>query len=184
MLLKQAAREVTLRIVGIFANGLVGVIQRLLHRYAAMQGERVRAFREQPFRPRVDACFLQQRGEQHAGPFGIGAKSMERLGGGLHRLVGEHRCAVAAALEEVHAGHHRVTRQRFDRIDQRLLNEPMNDKLVLGWIDIRQTGMRDREEQTIGRDRALQQMVRGTGVGIAKFVVGIAAGANDVLLES
>jgi len=60
----------------------------------------------------------------------------------------------------------------------------MNDELVLSWIDIRQPGMRDREEQTVRGDRALQQMVRGARVRIAEFVVGIAAGPNDVFLES
>ena len=54
---------------------------------------------------------------------------------------------------------------------------------MLGWIDIRQPGMRDGEEQAVGRDGALQQMVRRARMRVAELVVGIAARADHILLE-
>src|SRR5262245_40460512 len=44
--------------------------------------------------------------------------------------------------------------------------------------------MRDGEEQAVGRDRALQQVVRRARMRVAELVVGIAARADDVLLEA
>src|SRR5262245_10370261 len=43
--------------------------------------------------------------------------------------------------------------------------------------------MGDGEEQAVGRDRALQQLVRRARMRIAEFVVGITARADHILLE-
>ncbi len=59
----------------------------------------------------------------------------------------------------------------------------MDDELVLGRIDIWQAGMGDGEEKAVGRDCALQQMVRRARMRIAELVVGITACANHILLK-
>jgi len=132
---------------------------------------------------RVDAGLLEQGGEEHPRPFRVGSKSVQRLRGDLQRRVGEHRRRVAAALDEMHARHHRVTRERVDCVDQRLLDEAMDDQLVLRRVDVGQARVTDREEQAVRRHRALQQVVRRARVRVAEFVVGIAAGAHHVFLE-
>ena len=108
---------------------------------------------------------------------------MQRLRVRLHRLVGEHRCRIAAALDERHARDQRIARELFEREHQRLLDHAVDDKLVLLGIDIRQAGMIDREVQAVGRDRAVEQMMRRAGMRIAEFVVRIASRPHHVLLE-
>jgi hypothetical protein len=159
------------------------VIQRLLDRHAAMQGGRIGAFGQKPRRLRIDASLLQQGGEQHPGPFRVGNKTVQRLRGHLHRLIGEHRRRIAAAFEEMRARDHRVTRQRLQGVDQRLLHQPVDEELVLRRIDIGNAGMADREEQAVGRYRTVQHLVRGARVGSPELVVRIAERADHVLLE-
>src|SRR6266536_2219489 len=55
-----------------------GVVERLFHRDAAAQGERVRAFGDDPLRLRVDAGLVEQSGELDAGPFGAGHEAVQR----------------------------------------------------------------------------------------------------------
>jgi hypothetical protein len=60
----------------------------------------------------------------------------------------------------------------------------MNDELMLRRVDVRQAGMRDGEEQPVGRHRALQQVVRRTRVRIAEFIIRIAESTDHVFLEA
>ena len=161
-----------------------GVIERLLHRHAAVQAERVRPLGKEPLRFRIDAGFFQERRKRHAGPFGVGDEAVQRLRGDLQRFAGEHRRRIAAALEERHARHQRIARQRIDGEHQGLFHQTVDDQLVLRRVDIRQAGMRDGEEQSVRRHRALQQMMRRASMRVAKLVVGIAERAHDVLLKS
>src|SRR6266853_5642152 len=88
-----------------------GVVERLLHRKASAQGERVRAFGDDPLRLRVDAGLVEQSGELDAGPLGAGHEAVQRLHARLDGFPGKQRRAVAAAFDEAEARHYRVARE-------------------------------------------------------------------------
>ncbi len=162
-----------------------GVIERLLHRNAAAQGRDVGALRDEPFRRRLDAGLLEQGGELDAGPFGAGDEAVQHLRARLHRLVGKHRRAVAAAFEEGDACRHRIARERIEREDERLLDEPVDDETVLVGIDVGRAAMvADGEVQAVGRDRAGEQMMGRARMRGADLVLRIAQRAHHVLLEA
>ena len=63
-----------------------GVVQRLLDREAAAQGQRIGAFGNDPDCLGVDAGLLQQSGQRNARPLRVGYQSMQRLYARLKRL--------------------------------------------------------------------------------------------------
>src|SRR5437660_340877 len=71
-----------------------------------------------------------------------------------------HHPAVARALQEVDAGHHRVTQQRRHREDQRPRDHPVDEELVLGRIDRGHAVVVAFEVQSARRDDALQRFER------------------------
>ena len=156
---------------------------RLLHRHAAIERVRIGALGDHPFRVGIDAGLVQQGRQRHAGPLGVGHEAVQRLRGRLHRLVGEHRRAVAAAFHERHARHHRIARQRSSVNTSGCFTMPWITSLCCAGIDIRHAGVDDGEVQAVGRDRAVEQMMRRARVRIAEFVVRIAQRAHHVLLE-
>ena len=107
---------------------------------------------------------------------------MQRLHAGLNRLLGKKRRAIAAAFNKSHARHHRVARQRIEREDQRLLHQAVDDQAMLVRVDVRRAAVNDREMQAIGRERAVEQMVRRARMLGARLAVGIAERAHDLFL--
>ena len=70
-------------------------------------------------------------------------------------LRGQER-AVAAALDERHARHHRIAHERIEREDERPAHEPVNHETVPVGIDVGVARVRNDEVQAVRRDRALR----------------------------
>jgi hypothetical protein len=66
---------------------------------------------------------------------------VQRLHGGLERLVGKERRAVAAALDKSHARDERIAFQRIERVDERLPYQAVDQQAMLVRIDIRIAGV-------------------------------------------
>ncbi len=149
------------------------IVEALLDRNAAVQGTGIAAFGEEPLGLRIDADLVEQRRKQNAGPFRVGGQPVQRLRGHLHWLRGEHRCRVAAALDEPHARDHGVAVEVFEREDLRLPHHAVDHQAMLGGVDIRNAGVVDGEVQRRRRDAAVDQMMRRAGVRVARLIVGI-----------
>ena len=159
------------------------VVIGLLDRNAAVEHLPVGALGDQPFRRRIDAGFVEQHRQRHAGPFRIGDEAVQQSRRRLQRLLGEHRRRIAGAFDERHAGDQRVARQRLQREFERLAHLAVNDELVLGRVDVRNAAMIDGEVQAVRRHRAIDELMRRACVRIAKFAFRIAQRPHDVLLE-
>src|SRR5438067_8503017 len=142
----------------------------------------VRALGDHPFRLGIDTGLFQQRGELHAGPLRTRSEAMQRLHIRLDRLRREERRAVAAALDESEARHHRIARERIEREDERPLYETMDRESMLLGIDLGIAGVRDGEVQAVRRHHPLQPVMRRARVLRARLRVRIAERAHHALL--
>ena len=102
----------------------------------------------------------------------------------LHRLVGEQGRGIAAAFHEGRARHHRVAQQLLQREGERLLDHAVDDELVLRRIDIGNAVVQNGEVQRIGRDRAIQLVMRRARVLRAGLALRVRQDAHSALLEA
>jgi len=156
------------------------VIERLGEGDAPIHARPVGAFGKEPLRLRVDAGFLEQRGEPHAGPLGARHQAVDRLHVGLNRVFVVERRAVAAAFDEIDARHLRIARQRIKIENQRLLHQAMDRQAVLGRVDIGEAGPGDHEMQAGRRNGSVQEMMRRARLAGPRLTVRIGQGADHL----
>jgi hypothetical protein len=67
--------------------------------------------------------------------------------------------------------------QRVERVDHRLLDEPVDHKAMLVRVDIGFAAACNHEMQAIRRDRTVEEMVRRSRCAAARLELGIAQSA-------
>ena len=108
---------------------------------------------------------------------------MQRLQVRLDRLAGKERRAVAAALDEGHARHHRIARKRVEREGEGPLHQAVDHQAVFVRVDVRGAGVHDGEMQAVRRERPVDQLMRSACVRGAGFALRIGERAHDLSLE-
>jgi hypothetical protein len=89
----------------------------------------------------------------------------------------------ATAFHKSDARHHPIARKRIEIEQQRLFDHAMDEKLVLGGIDVGDAGMHDGEMQTVRRDRALEKLMRRPRPRAARLVLRIVDGPDHSFFE-
>jgi len=108
---------------------------------------------------------------------------VQRLHVGLDRLLGIERRAVAAAFQERNARYHGITMQGIERVDHRLFDQPMDHEPMLVRVDLGFAASRNHEMQAIGRDGAVEEMMRRARRAAARLELGVTQRAHNLLLE-
>ena len=137
------------------------VVERLLQRDAAAHVRGVGAFREQPFRLRLEAGFVEQHAQGDAGPFAAGDVAVHSARRHLCGLGTQGAQAVARALDEIGAREHRVARERFDREPERALHQPVDIQAMKLRIDVGRAAVAADEVNRSRRDDAVERLDRG-----------------------
>ncbi len=159
------------------------VVVGFLDRHAAIEVLGVGAFGDQPFGGGIDAGFVEQNRQRHAGPFRIGDEAVQEARRRLQRILGEHARRIAGAFDEGHAGDERIARQRLQCEFQRLPHHAVDHELMLGRVDVRNAAMIDGEVQTVRRHRPVDELVRRARMRIAEFAFRIAQRPHHILFE-
>ena len=150
----------------ILEQGKNALLMRFCEGNGARQTGGITALCQNPFAFGLDAGFVQQQAQLHAGPFGAGQKAMNGPRVRLNGLGSGERTAVAAAFQKMDRAMPRIAQQRIHAEFQRLVDQSMDQKLVGGRIDIGHAIMMALIMQPVGRDDAFQQFqgrVRRTG---------------------
>ncbi len=155
--------------LAVHAVGHENVVHGLGDRHARRAHDFLRAFCNEPFCCALDAGLLEQRRQEHSGPFGTAGHPVGFLDG-LRR--GPR--AVARALDEVKAGDRREALQVVHGERQRTVHQAMDHQAMLLRIDIRQEGAagrrpvvergwRDHPHRILERGRHVKNEPEGIG---------------------
>src|ERR1700722_5613154 len=93
---------------------------------------------------------------------------MNRLDSERSRLFLIEQGAVARALDECDAGLHWITHQRIERVDERPLDETVDQQPVRLGVDVGNAVVMALKMKAVRRNHALKQVkrrARGTGAG-------------------
>ena len=93
---------------------------------------------------------------------------MDRLDAELGRFLLIEQRAVAGALDECDARLHRVAHQRVERVDERALDEAVDQQPVRLGIDVGNAAVVALEMKSVRRNHAVEQVMRrarGPGAG-------------------
>ena len=167
----QPHREPLLRPhrLAIHAVGDDAVFHRLGHRHARGALHFLRPFRDEPGCPAFQAALLEQRRQEHAGPFGT-ARHPVRL---LHGRRSPRR-SIARALDEMDAGDRGEPLQVLHGEGQRTVHHAVNHQAVLAGIDVRkkrsagcphvvERGRCDHPDRILQRGRHVKREPPGVG---------------------
>ncbi len=136
------------------------LLMRFLERDGTRQAGGIAAFRQNPFAFGLNARFVQQQAQLHAGPFAARQKAVNAAGVSLRRLGPGIGAAVAAAFHEMHAADARIAQQSVHGEFQRLVHQAVDQKLVRGGIDVGHAIVMALVMQPVGRDDAFQAFQR------------------------
>ena len=117
------------------------------------------ALDHRPFCLFLDADFFQQRRQSYAGPFGATDHAVAELQR-VHLRGAPVHAAIGRAFDEMDARYRWKAKDVLHGEQQRPLDEPVNHQLVLRRIDVGPARMVALEEQSIGRDDAVQFLQR------------------------
>ena len=118
--------------LAVHAVGHDAVVHRLGNRHARGALHFLRPFRDEPGCAAFQAALLEQRGQEHAGPFGA-ARHAVRF---LHGLRSPRR-SIPRALDEMNAGDGREALQVLHGEGQRTVHQAVDHQTVLPRIDVR-----------------------------------------------
>ncbi len=161
----QPQRKPVLRPHGlaVHAVGDDAVVHRLGNGHARRALHFLRPFRDEPGCPALQAALLEQRGKQHAGPFGATRHAVRFL-----NVRCPARRSVPRALDEMNARHGRKPFQVLDGERQRTVHQAVNHETVLLGIDVREEcatgrphvverGWRDHPDRVLKRGRDMKR---------------------------
>ena len=139
----QPQRKSVLRPHGlaVHAVGDDAVVHRLGDRHARRALHFLRAFGDEPRCAAFQAALLEQRREEHAGPFGAARHAVRFLNG-----LRAPRRSIPCALDEMQAGHGREALQVVHGERQRTVHQAVDHEAMLARIDVRQEGATGRRE--------------------------------------
>ena len=145
--------------LAIHAIGDDRVVERFLQRQRARHRGGVAAFQQQPFRFRLQAGFIEQRLQRHAGIHHAMHHAVRVLAAVELRAAPFHS-GIGGAFAEMRAVDARHALQIIEREDQRLVDQAMHDQPVIGRIDFGDAGMMPLEAQSVRRDDAVERVDR------------------------
>ena len=131
---QQPQREALLRTerLAVHAVGNQAVVHRLAERDARRAFHFFGALGDDPRCAGLDARFLEQQRERHAGPFGAAGQAVRLLNGFVPRLR-----AVAETFDKVNLRDERQPLQLVHREDQRPIDHAVDHQAVLVGVDLR-----------------------------------------------
>ena len=125
--------------LAVHAVGHDAVVHRLGDRHARRALHFLRPFRDEPGCPAFQAALLEQRREEHAGPFGATRHPVRFLNG-----LRPARRSVPRALDEMKAGDGREALQVLHGEGQRTVHHAVDHETMLPRIDVREEGATSR----------------------------------------
>lgn len=135
------------------------VVEGFLNRNAARHQAGVRALRDDPLGFGLENRRVQQRGERNARPLGATEQARAQLRSRL-RIPGLLGAAIAGALDEMDTRNRTEAPQIVHREDQRFFDQSVNQNFVLGWIDVRYSGVMAFEVKRRRCNHAVQILKR------------------------